>query len=145
VADRWSFYWRALGANNFTGWDGPGAPFPGFWRFRWNRKGLWIPCATWDRRNGAVECVIGSARPSPADVQRFDEVTADAVIMWADHFIWASPVREDQYRHAVETARWWDTLIASAAANDGRAGVVVADIRKAEPIGPTPPAKKGGK
>lgn len=132
--DRWSFYWHALERGGFTGWDNPGAPYPGFWRFRYGKVGIWRPCAIWDTAIGAVMASEGAPIPSRDCVERFEECAGDANKLWGQHFCWMSPVTEDQYRHAVQHGTWWDTL--RAAANEARPGVVVTDIRKAEAIGP---------
>ncbi len=131
--NRWLFYFAAL-QGDFTGWDVTGAPFPGFWRFRYNKGGIWRPCATWDLASGQVMAAEGVPIPSRDTCERFEEIAGDATKLWSDRWCWANPVTEDQYRHALKHGVWWDTL--RAAANEARPGVVVTDVRKAEAIGP---------
>lgn len=132
MSNRWIFYYAAL-QGDFSGWDTGSAPYPGFYRFRYSRRGIWGPCALWDQANGQVAAAEGVPSPSNTFVERFDEISADAGTLW-DRWCWASPVTEDQYRHAIQHGHWWDTL--KGAANDRRAGQVVTDVSQAEPIGP---------
>jgi len=120
---RWDFYWHAL-AGDFTGWDNEGAPFPGFYRFRYSRRGLFVPCAIWD-----------TAGRQTVGVKDRTETPERPLVLWG-LFCWMHPVSEEAYRHAVQYGTWWDTLIAFDP--EGRRHAV-SDVRKAAPMGPSGP------
>ena len=127
--DRWAFYWRAL-ESNFDGWDSGDAPFPGFYRFRYHRRDIWRPCAIWDLDG---RCVASEGVPAPSrfDVTHFVEGLSEPGLLWG-RFAWNNPITEEQYRHALATGAFWDSLRATADAGGG----IVADVRQAEAIGP---------
>lgn len=118
---RWAFYWRAL-AGDFHGWDAEESPFPGFWRVRYHRNSLWLPCAIWDSETGATLAVIG-----------FDKRPARALSLWSMS-CWQHPVTAEAYHHACAHRVWADTLMASAI--EDNAGEPVVDVGKAQPIVP---------
>lgn len=118
---RWAFYWRALGGD-FTGWDAEDAPFPGFWRVRYSKTSLWLPCAIWDTEAGACLAVVD-----------FDERPQRALTLWGMG-CWQNPVSDVAYNHAIAHKVWADTLVASQI--ERNAGQPVVDVSKAEPIVP---------
>jgi hypothetical protein len=130
IASRWRFYWRALEHGDFSGWDAPDGPFPGFWRCRYSPHDHWRPAFTADSEHGLIAAL---GRPS-ADGHGFVPRAIDPLTLWGSLWCWQHPVTEAQYHHAIEHGSWWDSLRASR--TEPKPGRIVTDVRRAEPIGP---------
>ena len=132
VDPRWAFYWRALSGDR-SGWDDEGAPWPGFYRFRYGPRHLWQACAIWDSAAGDLLAVQGDLS-SPGKLTK-----AKPLVLWSSMHCWMSPVHEDAYHHAVKHGEWWDTL--RSGGDSAEPGKIVTDVTKAAPLGP--PIKRG--
>lgn len=128
--DRAYDYWRAALAGDTSAWDTAEGKC-GFYRLRFSKRDPWQPLAIYQDEEGREIARIGcDLRP----------ISILAVWQMAAQ----NPVTEAQYRHALaHEGEWWDSVRAHE--RDPEAGRVIADVARAEPIGPLPaPGRFGG-
>lgn len=132
-ADRYAYYWRALNEGDYSRWDAPNAPFPGFYRFRPSVRDEFQPVAFWDLSSGVFTAGhIGRREGGIGFIKHPLTSEGQRAAIWMGCY--CHPITEAQYQHAFRWGEWWDSL--RAAPDDAGASATVIDIRKAAAIVP---------